>query len=227
MRRAKKRRKTISQRLLTSQGNHAVSSSARNEFASDPRAVMQDPPPSTHPRIEEPSDTAPPSKAPTRRFGAYVAAVLTTAAFCLTVGYGAGYSAAVSLVPSESALAHFEPEATATGALQKGKKRSRSTGRPESVAVTESKRLASARVSEAAVGATPGLHLQVSALRSRSAAAALGQSLGAQGYPIRLLNPHADGLVRVLVGPASDRSQLAAWSNRLRQAGLSPFAKKL
>jgi cell division septation protein DedD len=72
-----------------------------------------------------------------------------------------------------------------------------------------------------------GLHLQVSALKSAKAAAALGARLENEGYPVKVREPEADGLVRVLVGPVSDSDQLSAMANRLREEGLKPFPKRL
>lgn len=79
----------------------------------------------------------------------------------------------------------------------------------------------------AQAGPASGLHLQVSALRSRRAADELSRRLESEGFPVRLREPGDDNLVRVLVGPAADRHQLDAWSSRLRQEGLDPFPKTL
>jgi hypothetical protein len=72
-----------------------------------------------------------------------------------------------------------------------------------------------------------GLHLQVSALASYTAATELQRQLEDQGYPVRIEEPTNDELVRVYVGPVPDDTELSAWSAELRKEGLKPFPKRL
>ena len=74
--------------------------------------------------------------------------------------------------------------------------------------------------------AVEGLHLQVSALRSETAAGALQRKLEKQGFPVRVESAE-DELVRVYVGPVSDSDDLRDWTSELREEGLEPFPKRL
>ncbi len=75
--------------------------------------------------------------------------------------------------------------------------------------------------------AASGLHLQVSALTSQSAASELQQKLERRGFPVRVEAPKDDEYVRVYVGPVPDGSKLKVWASRLRLEGLDPFPKRL
>ena len=152
----------------------------------------------------------------------------------LIVGYSAGYSVRSGLIEApgltvvEASERTPEPVPATPEAL---------VATPEAlVAASEApaSEPAAARADEPAIAQTAaapensgGLHLQVSALRSRRAADALSRRLAGEGFPVSVREPGDDNLVRVLVGPAVDRHQLDAWSSRLRQEGLDPFPKTL
>ena len=84
-----------------------------------------------------------------------------------------------------------------------------------------------ADVLEAPAEPQSGLHLQVSALASYTAATELQRQLESQGFPVRIEEPTDDELVRVYVGPVPDDTELRAWSAELRKEGLNPFPKRL
>jgi cell division septation protein DedD len=72
-----------------------------------------------------------------------------------------------------------------------------------------------------------GLHLQVSALKSPSAASKLQKRLESHGFPVRVDPATSDSLVRVYVGPIADKAELQTLTSELKKEGLEPFPKKL
>lgn len=149
---------------------------------------------------------------------------LATAAFLvfvatLMVGYSTGYAVGTNSVDDPMVLTASASERPVAPAVEPSAEQ---TPAP----MTEAEKPAPV-VAAATPEQSSGLHLQVSALKSLEAAAALGARLENEGYPVKVRKPEADGLVRVLVGPVSDSDQLSAIANRLREEGLKPFPKRL
>jgi cell division septation protein DedD len=72
-----------------------------------------------------------------------------------------------------------------------------------------------------------GLHLQVSALKSPSAASKLQRRLESHGFPVRVDPASDDSLVRVYVGPIEGKAELQTLTSELKKEGLEPFPKRL
>jgi cell division septation protein DedD len=141
----------------------------------------------------------------------------------LAVGYWAGRSESGGSDPTVVvAHAAARPEAAPMPAAFEGA----IDQAPEPAAAEPEPTPAVEEAAAAAPAEPTGLHLQVSALKSRRAAAALQRRLERDGLPARTLDPVSDDLIRVVVGPAEDRETLGAWAAQLRGQGLQPFPKR-
>ena len=186
------------------------------EFPAEPL-----PPPSAWtPRQQAGADAPPAGWLAARQPAAWTASFLGMI-LALTVGYSAGRSADGDDDPTvvvAHGAARPEPDPIAA-AVEEAIEDARATAEPEPAPAVEE--------AEAAPPAEPtGLHLQVSALKSRRAAAALQRRLERGGLPARTLEPASDDLIRVVVGPTEDRETLGAWAAQLRSQGLKPFPKR-
>lgn len=160
---------------------------------------------------------------------------MATAAFLvfvatLMVGYGAGYAVGTDAVDDSMVLvasAAERPTADEPAPLKAATPAQAPVVADQEPAPIVQPVQKAAPVAVAAAENGGGLHLQVSALKSREAATQLGARLESEGFPVKVREPAADGFVRVLVGPVSDSEQLTAMANRLREEGLKPFPKRL
>jgi cell division septation protein DedD len=140
----------------------------------------------------------------------------------LLLGYWIGYSSATG---GESALT--VAEASEKDPTQQAPVTNPAVNPPAKAALASQAAVVEPKPAGNAPQAGSGLHLQVSALTSRSAASELQRQLEGRGFPVRIEAPTDDEYVRVYVGPVPDGSELKVWASRLRLEGLEPFPKRL